>query len=132
MSTPRVAFATLALFSLGLPLPGQTGLGSITGKVVDPSGASIPHAELRLVETSTQTVSTTAANTEGIFTFPSVAVGHYILTTKAPGFRERQLSNLEVSAYQQISLGNLTLEIGQGPVETVSVSAQQDLVKDSA
>src|SRR5271165_6664304 len=117
MSTPRIALATLALFSAALPSFGQTGLGSITGKVVDPSGATVPHAELRLVETSTQTVSTTSANAEGIFTFPSVAVGHYTLTTKAAGFRERQLNNLEVTAYQQISLGDLKLEVGQGPVE---------------
>ena len=94
MSTPRFGFALLALCSLGLPLFGQTGLGSITGKVVDPSGASLPRAELRLVETSTQTTSTTLANAEGIFTFPSVAVGHYTMTIKAAGFRERQLKIL--------------------------------------
>jgi hypothetical protein len=132
MSTLRIGFATVVLFSSGLPLIGQTGLGSITGKVVDPSGASLPHAELRLVETSTQAVSSTAANVEGIFIFPSVAVGHYTLTIKAAGFRERQLNNLEIAAYQQVSLGNLPLEIGQGPVETISVTAQQDLVKDTA
>jgi hypothetical protein len=124
--------AVLALFSFGLPLLGQTGLGSITGEVVDPSGAKLPHANLQLVETSTQTKFATLANDDGIFTFPSVAVGHYTLTIKATGFRDRQLENMEVSAYQQVSLGKLTLEVGQGPVETVTVTANQDLVKDSA
>src|ERR1700679_2568350 len=109
LSKPRQVFAVLA-FSLGLPLLGQTGLGSITGEVVDPSGAKLPHASLQLVETSTQTKFATSANDDGIFTFPSVAVGHYTLTIKAAGFRDRQLDNLEVSAYQQVSLGKLTLE----------------------
>src|SRR6202041_2222911 len=130
--TSRSFVAVLALFSFGLPLLGQTGLGSITGEVVDPSGAKLPRASLQLVETSTQTKSTTLANDDGIFTFPSVAVGHYTLTIKATGFRDRQLENMEVSAYQQISLGKLTLEVGQGPVETVTVTANQDLVKDTA
>src|ERR1700723_596102 len=128
----RNVVAVLALFSFGLPLLGQTGLGSITGEVVDPSGAKLPHANLQLVETSTQTKFATLANDDGIFTFPSVAVGHYNLTIKAAGFRDRQLENMEVSAYQQVSLGKLTLEVGQGPVETVTVTANQELVKDTA
>jgi len=123
---------SLALTLLaGAPTYGQTGLGSITGEVLDPSGADLPNAAIKLVETATKTTSQTTANAAGIFTFPSVAVGHYTLTLSAPGFRERRLENLEVSAYQQISLGKLTLEVGQGPVETVTVTANADLVKDS-
>src|SRR5271165_1053498 len=106
-----------------LPLLGQTGLGSITGEVVDSTGANLPHADLRLVEKSTQTTFATSANGEGIFTFPSVAVGRYTLTIKATGFRDRQLDNLDVAAYQQVSLGKVTLDVGQGPVETVTVAA---------
>src|SRR6516164_6269632 len=93
------------LLLAGLLLLGQTGLGSITGEVVDPSGAKLPNASLRIVEKSTQTAFATVANNEGIFIFPSVAVGHYTLTIKAPGFRERQIDNVDVSAYQQVSLG---------------------------
>jgi hypothetical protein len=120
------------LLLAGLLLPGQTGLGSITGDVVDPSGAKLPNASLRIVEKSTQTAFATVANNEGIFIFPAVAVGHYTLTIKAPGFRDRQIDNLDVSAYQQVSLGKLTLEVGAGPVETVNVTATADLVKDTA
>ncbi len=119
----NICFAML--FSFGLPMFGQTGLGSVTGEVVDPSGAKLPHASLRLVEKSTQTTFATQANGEGIFTFPSVAVGQYTLTVKAAGFRDRQLDNIGVSAYQQVSLGNLQMEVGQGPAETVTVTAQE-------
>ncbi len=133
LSLSRTFYLVVAVSLLAsLPSFGQTGLGSVTGEVVDSSGAKLPHANLRLVESSTQTTFTTAANSEGIFTFPSVAVGHYTLTITAAGFRDRQMDNLDVSAYQQVSLGKLTLEVGQGPVETVTVTAQQDLVKDSA
>src|SRR5215469_16450194 len=106
----RALVLTLVLAARA-PLFGQTGLGSITGEVLDPTGAHIPRASVRLVEKSTQTVLTTASNTEGIFTFPSVPVGSYTLTMKATGFRDRVLDNLDVTAYQQISLGKLALEI---------------------
>ncbi len=58
--------------------------------------------------------------------------GTTTLTIKATGFRDRQLDNLDVSAYQQVSLGKLPMDVGAGPVETVTVSANQDLVKDTA
>jgi hypothetical protein len=32
---------------------------------------------------------------------------------------------------QQVSLGSITLEVGQGPAETVTVTTEQELVKDS-
>ncbi|MGO9256875.1 MAG: carboxypeptidase regulatory-like domain-containing protein [Bryobacteraceae bacterium] len=133
LHTARYVRNSLTIFLLAaLPLLGQTGLGSVTGEVVDPSGANIPHANLKLVETATQTTFATSANDEGIFTFPSVAVGHYRLTITAAGFRDRQLDNIDVSAYQQVSLGKLTLEVGQGPAQTVTVEANQDLVKDTS
>jgi len=134
MSSHVRAHRLLLVFALMIPtsLFAQTGLGSITGEVLDPTGATIPRANLKLVEIATKTTSLATANADGIFIFPSVAVGHYTLTITAPGFRDRQLDNLEVSAYQQISLGKLTMEIGQGPVQSVTVTAQEDLVKDSA
>src|SRR5215469_8831156 len=113
LSSQRVLCSLLSLSLLApLPVPGQTGLGSITGETIDPTGAKLPHSSLRLVEKSTGSTSTTEANAEGIFIFPSVAVGHYTLTIKAAGFRERQIDNLDVSAYQRVSLGKVALEIG--------------------
>jgi hypothetical protein len=121
-----------ALLACRLPLFGQTGLGSITGEVNDPSGAKLPHASLRLVEKSTQTTFATQANGEGIFTFPSVAVGQYTLTIKAAGFKDKQMDNIDVAAYQQVSLGHLQMEVGQGPAQTVTVTARETLVKENA
>ena len=36
-----------------------------------------------------------------------------------------------MSAFQKVSLGQLTLEVVQGPAETVTVTTEQELVKDS-
>src|SRR5881227_3457794 len=131
MSLSRPVSAALAiLFTAALVLFGQAGLGSITGEVLDATGARLPHATLRLVETDTQAVSSTVTNDVGIFNFPSVAVGRYTLTITSAGFKEKRLSNLTLTAFQQLSLGQIGMEIGEGPSQTITVTAEQQLVKD--
>src|SRR5689334_15069519 len=122
-----VAFALSAC----LGLFGQTGLGSINGDIRDATGAKIPNASLRLVENDTGIVTSTTSNQEGLFNFPSLVIGQYTLTISAKGFKEKKLANINVSAFQQVSLGSITLEVGQGPAETVTVTTEQVLVKDS-
>ena len=127
--TTRFAFA-FAL-SACLCLFGQAGLGSINGELRDATGARLPNASLRLVEADTGIATTTVSNEEGLFVFPSVVTGSYKLTIQARGFKDMVLDNLLVSAFQKVSLGQLTLAVGQGPMETVTVTTEQDLVKDS-
>jgi hypothetical protein len=124
-------FALAFTLSACLYLFGQAGLGSINGELRDATGARLPNAALRLVEGDTGIATTTVSNQEGLFVFPSVVTGSYTLTIKAPGFKDRQLDNLLVSAFQKVSLGQITLEVGQGPAETVTVTTSQDLIKDS-
>jgi hypothetical protein len=121
-----LAFATSACLLLG-----QSGTGSITGEVRDATGARLPHASLRLTETDTGIVSTTVTNDEGLFAFPSLVVGQYSLSIKAPRFKDKMLANLTLSAFQKLSLDNIMLEVGQGPAESVTVTTEQELVKDS-
>src|SRR5581483_1549841 len=60
-----------------------------------------------------------------------VVVGTYTVTINRPGFKERKIANLGVNAFQQVSLGQITLEVG-APTDSVTASAEQALVKDSA
>src|SRR5947209_17499286 len=108
LQTPRSLRLLFALPLLSaLPLFGQAGLGSVNGELVDPTGARLPHAAVRLVEQATQIANSTVTNEEGLFNFPAVVVGRYALSIKAPGFKDKQLSNLVVNAFQQLSLGQI-------------------------
>jgi hypothetical protein len=131
---PRT-IVTLSLFLAlnAASMFGQSGLGSITGTVQDPSGGAIPGAVVRLTDRATQAVRTTASTDAGLFTFPSVVVGTYTVRIVHPGFKEKRIDNIGINAFQQLALGNVTLEVG-APTEsvTVSASAEQALVKDSA
>ena len=110
----------------------QGGLGSITGTVIDPSGAVVPGASVRLLEVSTQGARAISTNEAGLFTLPSVVPGKYTITITASGFKEKKLENIALNAFQQISLGQLALEVGEGVTSVVTVTAEQQLVKDSA
>jgi hypothetical protein len=123
---------TVTLLCLAGGLFGQGGLGSITGTVVDPTGAVIPNATVRLLSVTTQGARVISTNEAGLFTLPSVVPGQYSITVTAQGFREKTLGNISVSAFQQISLGQVALEVGAGAASVVTVTAEQQLVKDSA
>lgn len=125
--------AILTLFlSVSGALYAQGGLGSISGTVVDPSGAVVPNARVVLLDIKTQGTRPILSNDAGLFTLPSVVPGRYTITFTAPGFKEKKLENITVNAFQQISLGQVALEIGEGVASVVTVTAEQQLVKDSA
>jgi len=122
----------LSLTLAAVPVLAQSGLGSITGVIQDSSGAVIGGATIRLTENSTQAVRTATSNDTGLFTFPAVGVGTYTVTVTNPGFKEKKIENLGVNAFQQVALGQIILEIGEGPSSVITVTAEQQLVKDSA
>src|SRR5258707_5030770 len=97
----RTRVLLACLFLAGLPLPGQTGLGSITGVVQDSSGGIVAGATVRLTEKSTQGARTASSNEAGLFTFPAVPVGTYTVTVSHAGFKEKRIDNLSMNAFQQ-------------------------------
>src|SRR5437660_1756643 len=129
----RIRVLLACLFLVGLPLLGQTGLGSITGVVQDSSGGIVPGATVRLTETSTQSTRSASSNESGLFTFPAIQVGTYTVTIGHAGFKEKKIDNLSINAFQQMALGQITLDVG-APTESVTITASAELalVKDSA
>ncbi len=110
---------------------GQAGLGTITGTVVDHSAAVIPGAKVKVVQLSTKSTREVAANAQGIFNLPSLVPGQYTLTVNATGFKEETLDNIIINGFQELDLGQVALEVGAGPATSVTVTADQQLIKDS-
>jgi hypothetical protein len=123
--------AFLLLGFLPAVLFGQAGLGTITGVVVDHSGAVIPGAQVKVVQLSTKTTRDVVSNAKGIFDLPSLVPGQYTLTVKSQGFKEETLDNIIINGFQELDLGQIALEVGAGPATSVTVTADQQLVKDS-
>ena len=65
---------------------------SVTGRVVDPQGASVANAEISLVPGAAQRTRSARSNADGAFTIDGVASGQYSLLVRAPGFTESSQS----------------------------------------
>jgi hypothetical protein len=107
----RLSKLAIALVLIAaLPSLAATG-GSISGTVVDPSGAVIPGASLRLVNTAQQTVYKAASDRQGSYSFPNLPVGHYDLTILANGFTTQRKVNLTVDTDSAIRV-DISLAVG--------------------
>lgn len=62
-------------------------LGSISGRVTDPSGAVVAGAQVRARQTQTNLASTAVTDQEGRFRLPYLRVGPYEITVRHPGFQ---------------------------------------------
>ena len=127
----RTKLAFLLLSAIPVSLFGQAGLGTINGTVVDHSGAVIAGAKVKVVQLSTKSTREVVSNGQGIFNLPSLVPGGYTLTVAAPGFKEETLDNIIINGFQELDLGQVALEVGAGPATSVTVTADQQLIKDS-
>lgn len=81
----KVPLGTLLLLCLATFGWAQTGTGSIQGTVKDSSGAVIPAAKVTVVHLATNRVFTNETTGVGFYLFPSIQIGAYTVTVKAPG-----------------------------------------------
>ena len=81
--------SVLALLALlATVAPGQTGLGTVRGTVLDATGAAIPGATVVLSHQATGVQRRSESSSVGIYVFTSVPIGGYSLTVEATGFKK--------------------------------------------
>lgn len=84
-------------------LPGQVqNTGAVLGTVTDPQGQAIVHARVILNSLERGDSITVYSNQQGQYLFPTIAVGHYILTVNADGFETFTAQNIIVDADQNV------------------------------
>ena len=133
-------YAPIALFSALLSMlllvtpavppawAGQVVTGSISGTVVDTTGAVVPDAAVALTNTQTGAVLNATSSDTGAFRFSLLPVGTYNLEINKSGFRKLDMNSIAVSANVEHALGNVTLELGQASA-TVEVTAAPPLIE---
>ena len=84
--------------------------GTIAGTVLDPSGGSLPGAELTLTDTQAGTAFTARTNASGGFTFSDLPPSRYELVVRLPGFAA--VSNVLPVAAGATVRRTITLPIG--------------------
>ena len=111
-------FALIFLFAFSLTAQVQNG--TLTGTVLDPSGAAVPNAKVTVKNTDTGLTTTSTTNQSGLYSARELPVGTYTITAQAPGFKtvSRTGIALTVGAIQRV---DLHMEVGQVS-QTVEVS----------
>jgi hypothetical protein len=103
-------------------LPAQTTLGTITGRVSDPSSAAISGARVTATNTGTNVVYKTTTTEAGVYVLRQLAPGKYELTVEAPGFRKFVATEIELNVASTVTV-NADMQVGQVE-QTVEVSAE--------
>src|SRR5690348_3162726 len=131
LSNLRATFiAACASLALAASLFGQgTTLGSIVGTVVEPSGSSVPGANVRVLDTGTGVAREVVSDECGNFSALSLIPGTYSVEVTSPNFQKQTQDNLKLEVSGTISL-TFHLTVGQ-VTETVSVQAEAELLKST-
>jgi hypothetical protein len=117
----RLFLAVLVILTLGVVANAQTFRGAINGTVTDPSGSSVPNAQVKATEAATGIDHATVTTSDGAFAFQDIPLGQYKVTVTAPGFPPYTVDKVEVSAGTIYTL-NVKLTL-QSTTTTVEVSA---------
>lgn len=111
---------------------GQTFRGAINGTVVDPSGAVVAGAEVRVINSGTGVALSTASTSEGQFSFQDLPLGSYKLTVNAPGFQPVNVDNVSVTAGSVYTLPvKLTMGQQTTAIEVSAASVTVDTTTDT-
>ncbi|MDP9324781.1 MAG: carboxypeptidase regulatory-like domain-containing protein, partial [Acidobacteriota bacterium] len=99
----------------------SVGYASVSGRVLDSSGAVVPGAQVKARQTQTNVTGTTITDQDGRFRFPYLRVGPYEITISQQGFKDAtRLITLTVGAAFELPV---TLTVG-GVDASVTVTGE--------
>jgi hypothetical protein len=99
----------------------------VSGTVVDPSGAFVPGADVKITNTDTSATRTTQSNKDGAFNFPQLAIGPYRLEVSKQGFQTFAQSGIVLQVNTNPTIA-VTLQVGS-VAQTVEVTANAAMVE---
>src|SRR3954467_11891502 len=121
----RIMKLTLACAFISLMYAADP-TGSLTGKVVDPSGAVVAGAKLTVTSQGTGLKREAASGSDGGFLFPLLPPGTYNLTAGASGFQGYEQEGVIVAVNTTV---NTTVVLKLGAVtDSVRVEANAEQV----
>jgi hypothetical protein len=132
LSIRRLAFLFAFVSWIGLsgvPLLAQSGGNStsVTGTVLDPSGAVVPNATVEVHNAVSQFNRSTETDSKGNFSIPNVPFNPYHLSVSAPGFGP-YAQDIDVRSLVPLNL-KVNLAVS-GSSEVVTVESGGDLIEN--
>ncbi|MFI5170235.1 MAG: carboxypeptidase regulatory-like domain-containing protein, partial [Vicinamibacterales bacterium] len=123
MKAIQTSLAAAALVVSLAPAVLAQSAGSISGTVLDGSGAALPGATVTASNPAQAVTQTAATNSAGVFLLPQLPPGTYSVAAELTGFKRIEKSNVILSTRSAINIGDFVLEVGD-MAETVTVEAE--------
>src|SRR5215213_5024971 len=111
-------FATMAT--------AQEQAGSIQGVVKDSSGSVLPGVTVEARSPSVVGVNTSTTDTNGVYRFPALPPGRYVMVARLAGFADKTQNDIELQVGQALKI-DLALGLA-GVTESVSVTAESPII----
>ena len=115
------SFGLTALCLLAASPGWAQGTAQIGGTVKDASGAVIPGAELKAIQTATGAVRTVSSGADGGFVMANLPIGPYLIEATKAGFSKYVQAGLQLTVDSNPTL-DITLRVGASN-EQVTVEA---------
>jgi hypothetical protein len=98
---------------------GQTVVGRISGTVQDSTGASVPNASVKVINSANNSERTVTTDENGFYTVTNLPVGTYTIEAERKGYKKALVSGQSVTADARLTI-DLKLEVGEVS-ETVEI-----------
>ncbi len=109
-------------------LNAQSVTGSISGTVIDTTGAAVAGAKVRLISESTSLTREETTQANGDFAFNAIQPGVFTVQVEHTGFKRYTQTGVELTPDQNLTLPELKLELG-ATTESVTVFAAGTVVQ---
>src|SRR6266478_6708728 len=119
-------FALACILICCISLRAQDPNATVSGRVLDPSGAVVPGTQVTVISDATNVEYSTVTNDAGIYSIPSVPPGKYHIQVSKNGFKNMVKPDVILHVQDALTI-NFTLEIGAAS-ESVTVEGGAPLV----
>ncbi len=123
-ATPILAGLVFAFGSM-CSVYGQGTTASLSGTVLDATGAVVPKATITLKNENSNDQRVSTSNGSGLFSFSAVPVGDYDLTVIFPGFQTIEQKRIHLDPGDQRTVRDLNLRPGAESTVDVTDATQQ-------
>ena len=100
----------------------QIDTGAVSGRVTDQTNAVVGDAQVQIKNTEAGIATTVKTNGDGIYVFPSLKPGSYVMSVSKEGFSAVSVTGLTLSVQDSL-VRNFVLQVGSS-AESITVNAE--------
>jgi len=123
----KVISVCALVLAAAIPILAQSGTGTITGTVTDPSGLVVPGVSVVVRNTGTGIERPLKTNDAGIYTAPFLQPGYYEVRAVREGFASVKRESILLQVGQTVSV-DLALSV-QAAKEAITVTGEAPLIE---